>query len=67
MTYIRGGEARVKHFYLPSRVYLQTLVAGAYQVTEDCESWPSRDERFGRAEWMTNALKYDDKIWKTDE
>jgi hypothetical protein len=67
MTYIRDGEARVKHFYLPARIHLQTLLAGAYRTTKDCQSWPMRDERFGRAEWITNNLKYDDKIWKTDE
>lgn len=67
MTYIRDGEPRVKQFYLPGRIYMQTLVSGAYHVTEDCASWPMRDARFGQAAWMKMNLNYDDKIWKADE
>jgi hypothetical protein len=67
MTYVHQGQLRVAHFYLPARIYVQTFLATTFRMTQECNGWHHRDDRFALADWMTKNLQYDRKIWESHD
>lgn len=65
MTYIDKGEIRFRHFYVPSRLEIQTLLSKVQFLTkEDDSKFSTHDDRYDTPEWMIRELKYDkNALW----
>lgn len=64
MTYVENGELWVTHFYIASRVGIQSILYEVKHRGVDCEGWDHRDERFISPKWLSTELKYSDKLWQ---
>lgn len=63
LKYYRDGTFHIAHFYVPSRLEIQTLLHEAQGTGPDCAHWDDKDKRFGVADWMKRDLKYDYAQW----
>jgi hypothetical protein len=64
MKYFDNGKCHVKHFYVPSRLEIQTLLHEVQEAGQDCSTWKQSDKRLWTIpEWMARDFKYDVGIW----
>ncbi|HWB58287.1 MAG TPA: hypothetical protein VG733_02300, partial [Chthoniobacteraceae bacterium] len=62
--YFADGKSHVAHFYVPSRLEIQSLIGDARRDGEDISQWSEYDKRlWAPPEWLTRGLKYDPAIF----
>ena len=54
---------KLRHFYVPNRMPIQTLLHQTMKASEDCAAWKDKDPRFATPDWMHTALQYDAQVW----